>query len=316
MAPYDPNTQAPFLQGPFGLPMLGPVAFPAGRGSRPGGMPPGAMSPGMNFHPGVPFQNGAILADRFEIVDMIMEGRCGFIYLVRDRMAQQAERVLKTFDRRRGDEKDEELFRRESRLLSKLRHPRIPRGFGIIDHQGLCCATQEFVEGDELYMTVRDHGPLDEGMALQVFQQVLEVLDYLHHLSPPVLHRDIKPENLILDPSGAVWVVDFGAASDATRDKRNAKLEQITAMQTLGYAAPEQVYGLEAYPASDLYSLAVTMLYLLTAKNPIELYSGYSGRLEWEAPVSPGLRSLLDEMLRVPVSERLSSAAAALVRLE
>ena len=321
MSPFEPKSSAPFMPGTFGPPaVFGPPPFtpyalpPHQLPSSPGFRPPETRP--MNFHPGMPFGSGTVLADRFEVCDLLLEGRCGFIYLVRDRKSQYVERVLKTFDQRRGDLKEEELFRREARLLAKMNHPHIPRGYPIVDHQGLLCAPQDFIEGDELFTLVQDKGPLDEATGISIFKQILQVLDYLHGSDPVIVHRDLKPENLILDDAGAVWVVDFGSATDSLKDKHDVGLDQITAMQTLGYASPEQIYGLEAFPASDLYSLATTLLYVLTARNPIALYDAQSGRLEWETPLSPRLETLLRDMLKIPVAERLGSASEALRRLE
>lgn len=317
MAPYDPLFKAPLhppVPGPF---VPRPVGFlPPGSFASPGGLP--AHPPGgrLCFHPGQPFANGSTLAKRFELTKMLQEGRCGFVYEARDAERDSAKRVLKTFDPRRGDAKDEELFRREAILLAKLDHPRIPKGFGLYDHQGMLCASQAFVEGQDLYHYVQEHGPLAEAFAIEVTRQVLDVLRHLHLQAPPVLHRDLKPENLLLDSKGRIWVIDFGASSDATRDKHQSDLSQITAMQTLGYASPEQVYGLEAYPASDLYALAASVLYLVTGRNPVLLYSGMTGRFEYEAPLTPGFEQLLADMLVIPVNERIQTAEQALERLD
>lgn len=279
------------------------------------GMPTPLAPPGPLFHPGVPLAPGTLVAGRYEIVQDRHESRCGFIYEVLDRSRAGERRLLKTHDPRRGDAKDEELFRREARLLEKLHHPRVPTGHGLGSHQGMLVAAQDLIEGHDLHAHVQRAGPLSEPRALELLDQVLELLGYLHGRSPAVIHRDLKPENLILDPQDEVWLVDFGTATDAPIDRRRVPLEQWTTMQTLGYAAPEQLFGLEAFPATDLYALGATMLYLLTGCHPIQLYDGMTARLVWDAEISAPLRALVEAMLVFPVAERLTSVAAARERL-
>ncbi|HEY9855957.1 MAG TPA: serine/threonine-protein kinase [Stenomitos sp.] len=315
MVPQDPRFPAPFL--PQGMPQV-----PGGMRSGP--LPPGGLMPGRMpempqgpmFHPGIPLPNGTLLADRFEISDMLFEGRCGFIYVTRDRKAQGAMRLVKTFDPRRGDGKDEDLFRRESSILMSLDHPRIPKGYGILDHDGMLCAPQAYTPGEELARYLHTRGKLPEAEVVAIMEQLLDILAYCHERKPSVLHRDLKPENLLRDQEGTLFLVDFGSASDRHQDKQRVPLENLTTMQTLGYAAPEQVYGLEAYPASDLYAVGAMAVHLLTGKHPIYLYDGMTGRLEWEAPVSEHLRRWIESMLEIPVARRLQNAREALRRLK
>ncbi|MNX89343.1 Serine/threonine-protein kinase F [compost metagenome] len=156
---------------------------------------------------------------------------------------------------------------------------------------------------------------MPEREALGVMRQVLETLVYLHGLRPPVLHRDLKPENLLRDADGKIWLIDFGSASDRYQDKQGVAIETLTTMHTLGYAAPEQALGLEAYPSSDLYGLGCTVLYLLTGKNPLLLYDGRHARLEWKVALSEDFDALLRSMVALPAKDRPQTAQEALARL-
>jgi serine/threonine-protein kinase len=296
MAPYDPRSHSPFLPPPLG-PALGSAA----------------PAIGLAFDPDRPLPLGALLAGRFEVLACLDEGRCGFLYRVRDRQDGACERVLKTLDPRRGEEKDAELFRREMRLLQRLNHPRIPKGLGLYPHFEMTCALQAYVEGEDLHSRVSRKGPLSEPEARDAMRQVLEVLDYLHGLRPPVLHRDIKPDNLLRDAAGGIWLIDFGTATDGAARPREGR--EWTTLQTLGFAAPEQALGLQSYPASDCFSLAATMLFLLTGRNPVCFFDGLSGRYVIEAPLSEGFRALLTEMLVLSAAERLGNAREAGERL-
>lgn len=292
MAPYDPRTGTPFLAGP---------AL---------GMPPPIGDPDR------PFPAGTRIAGRFEVLSCLDEGRCGFLYRVRDRQDADRERVLKTLDPRRSDERDAEAFQREMILLKRLAHPRIPRGLGMVTHAGMACALQEGIPGMDLHARVSREGPLSEAEGRDVLAQGLDILDYLHGLRPRVLHRDVKPDNLVRDPEGRLWLIDFGAATDRPADPRGRSEREWTTLQTLGYAAPEQALGLQSYPASDCFSLAASTLFLVTGHNPIVFFDGQKGRYTLEAPLSEGLRELLEAMLAVPVAERITSAREALERLK
>lgn len=304
MVPQDPRFPTPFLAQGGPMPGMAP-------GMRPGGM----SQPGPRFHPGMPLPNGTLLGGRFEIADLLFEGRCGFIYVTRDRKAQGAMRLIKSFDPRRGDQKDEDLFRREAAILQSLDHPRIPRGYELAEHDGMLLAPQAYTPGEELARYLDTRGSLPEKEVVGLLAQVLEILVYLHGRTPAILHRDLKPENLLRDQEGLLYLVDFGSASDRRIDKQDVPLDNLTTMQTLGYAAPEQVYGLEAYPASDLYAVGALAVHLLTGRHPIYLYDGMAGRMAWQAPASPAFRQWIESVLCIPAASRPQSAQEALERL-
>lgn len=99
----------------------------------------------------------------------------------------------------------------------------------------------------------------------QIIEQLLEILIYLHTLDPPVIHRDIKPSNIIYQPdSKKVFRIDFGSVLQASATGLG------TFVGTYGYIAPEQMRG-EVSPQSDIYSVAMTLAFLLTGREPSEL---------------------------------------------
>ncbi|MBX3171843.1 MAG: protein kinase [Candidatus Eremiobacteraeota bacterium] len=141
--------------------------------------------------------------------------------------------------------------------------------------------------------------------------QVLEVLDYLHSHEPPLLHRDIKPANLVRERRGGkIKVVDFGLARTVTPD-----IQQQTAVGTMGYCAPEQMYG-KAEPRSDVFSVGATLLHLLTGE-PCDLMALALSESQGLPNLPEGLRQIVAKAIDFKAAKRYAGAremAAALDR--
>ncbi|MFN5728095.1 MAG: serine/threonine protein kinase, partial [Pseudanabaena sp.] len=150
---------------------------------------------------------------------------------------------------------DLKLFEREANVLKQLDHPRIPkyRDYFSIDDSSLWFGlVQEYIQGDSLREYIAKGHKFTESQVKKIAIAILEILIYLHELSPQVLHRDIKPSNLILSESEGdtptIYLVDFGAV----QDRASAEGKSFTVVGTYGYAPMEQ-YGGRAVAASDLY---------------------------------------------------------------
>lgn len=165
------------------------------------------------------------------------------------------------------------LFERESQVLKHLNHPRIPKYYDhfSIDRQtgkGLPWVglVQEYIPGKSLQELLNQGERFTEQQVDEIASSILEIIIYLHELSPPVFHRDIKPSNLILGEDGQVYLVDFGAV----QDRATAEGATFTVVGTSGYTPPEQLWG-RAVPASDIYALGASLIHLLTGTAPVDL---------------------------------------------
>ena len=141
------------------------------------------------------------------------------------------------------------LFEREARTLQQLNHPRIPRyrDYFSLDNGLLWFGlVQESIPGDSLQTRLTQKEVFSESTVREIASEILQILIYLHELSPPVLHRDIKPSNLILGEDRHVYLVDFGSV----QDKAAKEGATFTVVGTYGYAPLEQ-FGGRATPASD-----------------------------------------------------------------
>ncbi len=206
-----------------------------------------------------------------------------------------------------------ELFEREGRVLANLNHPNIPNylDYFYVDSEGdrIFYLVRELIAGDSLANLVQRGWNLEEEKVKQIAVQVLQTLDYLHRLNPPIIHRDIKPENLIVDRSSKVFLVDFGAVADVYRQTISSSN---TFVGTLGYMAPEQFRG-QVKPASDLYSLGATLVFVLTGRSPVDLPQvrmkiDFRNRVS----ISPQFADWLDKMLEPMLEDRFTSAGEAL----
>jgi serine/threonine protein kinase len=158
------------------------------------------------------------------------------------------------------------LFQREASVLQHLNHPQIPKyldDFSLDAEvgEGLLwfVLVQEYIPGVSLQDQLNQGKKFTEKRTKEIAKQLLNILMYLHQLSPPVLHRDIKPSNIIEGQDGRIYLVDFGAVQE------RAKSEGVTftVVGTEGYTPPEQFWG-RAVPASDLYALGATLIHLVT----------------------------------------------------
>ena len=193
---------------------------------------------------------GTVLANRYEVVALLGAGGFGATYRSRDLARFGTICVVKELlSTRSENEIARRLFEREARLMSELSHPQIPTLHAYFEEDGRFFLVQDFVEGETLATRLTREGRLAEREARAVVASLLNVLEYLHGCTPPVIHRDIKPANVIVGTHGSVYLIDFGAVRQAVGGD-----EMHTAIGTAGYTPREQAVGRPS-PTSDLYAL-------------------------------------------------------------
>ena len=212
------------------------------------------------------------------------------------------------------------LFEREAKTLKELSHPAIPRYidyFDIETNSGKGFAfVQSYIEAPSLVEHIKSGRTFSETELKQIARAVLEVLIYLHNRYPPVIHRDIKPSNILLDNrsgnhAGQVYLVDFGSVQAAASEGGTR-----TIVGTYGYMAPEQ-FGERAVPASDLYGLGTTLIYLASGQHPADLpQRNLRICFENHVHLSPAFMDWLQWITEPALERRLESAHHALQVLE
>jgi formylglycine-generating enzyme required for sulfatase activity len=211
------------------------------------------------------------------------------------------------------------LFYEEAQHLEALgKHDQIPELLAYFDVEGQPYLVQQFIDGQDLEQELATAGTFNQAKIHELLESLLPVLDFLHHQSPPVIHRDIKPANIIRRRNdGGLVLVDFGAAKQATQ---TILAQPGTVIGSPEYMSPEQNIGRLMF-ASDIYSLGVTCLHLLTQISPFDLFD--LSRYAWvwrdylvDNPVDKKLAKVLDKMIANVLPQRYQSAVEVLTAIE
>ena len=158
-------------------------------------------------------------------------------------------------------------FENEANFMASLNHPNITRVLDIEEQDDTLAIVMELLEGEDLDDRVKRTGPLLENEAKVIFIQVLNAFEYAH--SKGIVHRDIKPSNIFIDKNDQVKILDFGIAK--IFGTGNEMTQTGTQMGTPVYMSPEQVKGDKSIDhRSDIYSLGITLYFLLVGKAPYE----------------------------------------------
>ncbi|MBE9198072.1 MULTISPECIES: serine/threonine-protein kinase [unclassified Nodularia (in: cyanobacteria)] len=262
-----------------------------------------------------------ILGDRYEVQQLLGKKSGRRSLLAKDQVTGELV-VVKLLSFNSDFEWDDlKLFEREAETLKSLSHPAIPR---YLDYFEVNSSTikgfalvQSYIPAQTLEQYLQTGRTFTEAEVKQVAIAVLEILIYLHGLHPPVIHRDLKPSNILLgersgNSVGQVYLVDFGSVQTVLAAEGGTR----TVVGTYGYMPPEQ-FGARTVPASDLYSLGATLIYLSTGTHPADLpQKDFRIQFEQVTHLSPGLRSWLQWMTEPSLERRSSSALEALKALD
>ena len=164
-------------------------------------------------------------------------------------------------------------FEREAKSAAALNHPNVVQVYDYGCAEGQYYFVMELVDGVDLSMHVKEHGKLPIADALNYFEQAVTALKFAARHA--IIHRDVKPANLMLTTDGRVKVADLGLAKKLTDDSEVTMTG--VGMGSPHFLAPEQADdAAHVDHRADIYSLGVTLLFLLTGKRPYEGASNFS----------------------------------------
>ncbi|MBD2607009.1 serine/threonine protein kinase [Scytonema hofmannii FACHB-248] len=265
------------------------------------------------------------LSDRYRIINMLGSGGFCETFLAEDtQMPSGRTCVIKQLKPINNDPHIHQLvqkrFQREAAILEELGgvSKQIPTLYAYFQEDNQFYLVQEWISGQTLSQKVKQSGCLRESEVRSILISLLEVLEYVH--SKGIIHRDIKPDNIILRSSDNKPVlIDFGAVREtmATVVNSEGNISSSMVVGTTGFMPNEQAAGRPVF-ASDLYTLGLTTIYLLTGKTPEQLATdSYTSENIWDREiVSPSFAGVLDKAIRFDVRERFHSAKAMLNALE
>lgn len=267
---------------------------------------------------------------------LISQGGIGRTFLAVDEQETTKCIIKQFFPQNQGTNNAEqalELFRQEAQRFWELgHHPQIPQLLAYFepDQQAggnnAAAIVQELIEGESLAQKLKLTSAFSEIEVKQILKELLPILQFVHEHN--IIHRDINPENIIRrklnltasslgsSKEGELVLVDFSAAKFTSK---TALAKTGTVIGSAAYISPEQMRG-KAVPSSDLYSLGVTCIHLLTDIHPFDLFNSFEGVWVWQDyltnSVSPQLIKILNKMLEDTVKNRYQSASEVLKDLE
>ena len=258
--------------------------------------------------------NGAkSLADRYALKQQIGDGRMSSVYLALDEASGNSQVAVKLLNTSHAGEIKQQLFKRDTSALKRLRHPNIVR---LLD--------SNWSDSDECFYLVLEYIPysLDRYLKGELQSQLSKFEPYrfmrelagaiAHAHSENVVHRDIKPSNILIDVDGRPMLTDFGISK---------LISELTVGQTLagfwsgGYASPEQRAGAVTGPESDIYSLGAVFFHLLSGQEPPP-GGPTPGMVDQYVDGPPRLRNVLKRMLEADPESRTPRGSDLLSALE
>ena len=239
----------------------------------------------------------------YELGDLLGRGGMGEVYRATHRMlARPAAIKLIRPEMLSGDDEDAQLavrrFRREAESAAALRSPHTVEiyDFGVTD-DGTLYFVMEMLEGLNLEILVREHGPLPPSRAIHVLRQVCDSLEEAH--ARGLVHRDIKPANIHIGRIGMqddfVKVLDFGLVKPTKAPIGEQTMATAAGLTpgTPAYMAPEMALGEPVDGRADVYALGCVAYYLLTGKLVFEAENVFQIVVKHlqDSPVAPSART-------------------------
>ncbi|MEU9862771.1 protein kinase [Streptomyces sp. NPDC047971] len=232
---------------------------------------------------------GEVLGGRYRVTAMIGRGGMGVVARAVDQVLNRevAVKVLRAYTDASATELTDlrERMQREAQAAARVRHRGVVTVHDVVEERGLPVIVMELVDGPSLDDVLSRRGPLDPREAAAIGAELMDALDAAHRAG--VLHRDVKPGNVLLErgerngPAGGwgrIVLTDFGIATmETSGDDAMAKLTQSGQLVgSLDYLPPERAQGQEPGPASDIWSLGMTLYAAVEGTSPFHRTSAWS----------------------------------------
>src|SRR6202047_3129438 len=265
---------------------------------------------------------GTLLAERYEILELLGRGGMGAVYKARDTELGRLVPLKLIRADLAGNPDILRRFKQELILAPADNHRHVLRLFGLGQAKGFKFITLEFVEGRDLRAVLRERGKLPPDETVRIIAQVCRALESAH--AAGVVHRDLKPQNIMLDVRDRVYVMDFGIAHSL---ETPGMTQTGVLMGTPEYMSPEQAKGIKVDARSDLFALGIIFYEMLTGISPFKAETAmammFKRTQERATPLSqlnlgvpPVISDIVSKCLEIKTDERYQSAREVINDLE
>jgi len=265
---------------------------------------------------------GMLLAQRYQIVQILGQGGMGAVYKATDRELNRtlALKVIRPDLAR--DKAIVDRFKQELLLSHQVTHRNVIRIYDLSEADGLKFITMEYVDGENLLSLIHEKKKFSSSEAVEIMQQVCRALEAAHSVG--VIHRDLKPQNIMRETTGRIVVMDFGLARTLEGD---GMTQSGALVGTMEYMSPEQALGKPLDQRSDIFALGLIFYEMLTGQMPFKADSTIASLIrrtqERVSPVSDhdntiprSVSNIVTKCLERDVDLRYKTAAELLADLE
>ncbi|WP_070795926.1 serine/threonine protein kinase [Thalassotalea crassostreae] len=261
--------------------------------------------------PQVELQPGQVIANRYEVKELIGQGGMGVVYRAFDKNRGEDIAIKLLLPSLTKNERALERFLNEARVSSMLSHPNIVNVFDVQTHQHddgdtLYFLTMELLEGQDLRQVMDNQSTVGRPFDIDDVKEYIDAICIgLKNAHETTVHRDIKPENIWIGSDGKIKLMDFGIAQLQSSSQRT---QTGAAMGTAYYMAPEQLKGLENIDGrADQYAVAVLAYELLTGEVPAGAIEPIS---EVRADIPAAMADAIMQALSPRAEKRFSDISA------
>ncbi len=265
---------------------------------------------------------GMVLAQRYEIVEILGQGGMGAVYKATDRELNRTVAIKVIRPDLARDRGIVDRFKQELLLAHQVTHRNVIRIYDLSEADGMKFITMEYVEGENLLTLLHEKKKFSAEEAVEIMQQVCRALEAAHTVG--VIHRDLKPQNIMRDKTGRILVMDFGLARTLEGD---GMTQSGALVGTMEYMSPEQALGKPLDQRSDIFALGLIFYEMLTGQMPFKADSTIASLIrrtqEQVAPLSDhdasiprSVSSIVQKCLERDLELRYKTAAELLADLE
>ena len=293
---YDSPTLVPD-SSPSDAPTIVPPSR-AGGAQTPRPSPPRPSGPQAVAPPSPVLQEGAVLAQRYQILQTLGEGGMGAVYKAND---LELDRLVALKVIRPELAKNPAIidrFKQELLLSQKVTHRNVIRIYDLGEGDGVKFITMEYVEGEDLRSLIFRHKKFAPSEAVEIMEQICLALEAAHRVG--VIHRDLKPQNVMREGTGRILVMDFGLARNL---EGNGMTQSGALVGTMEYMSPEQALAKDLDARSDLFSAGLIFYELLSGEVPYKADSALASLIrrtqERARPISEHDQTIPDSLSRI-----------------